>query len=156
MAIVDDIIEAQVSGKIDLNVTDGSEVAKMFDCSPGTVTFAKKKLGIVKKVTWKRLLDAHHEGKVDLVNWPYPKIMKTFGCSAHTVKTAIHNGKIQHIAVRGPGCGKVDSLTKRDAQAARHYWWRFRKNYGIVNKWGVIPERVGLTKNEWRKRCASN
>lgn len=155
MTLVDVIVKAHRSGEIDLNVTDGSKVARDFGCCASTVSLAKKKLGVRRKVVWERLLDAHHAGKVDLVNWPYSRISKTFGCSHHTIREAVSKGKIKHVTTRGPGYGKIDELAKRDADSTRHYWWRFRKSYGVFKTWGVIPERVGLTKNEWRKKCAS-
>jgi hypothetical protein len=156
MSIVNRICAAHKSGDIDLNVSENPEIAEQFNCARSTVSEARKRLGLVKQFLWQDLIEAHKRGEVDLVNWTFVKIAKTFGCSHHTIQAALENGKIDHVYTRARPEGKISSLAKADSAAARAYWWKYRKRYGIPFKtWGVIPERVGLTRNEWRKKCAS-
>lgn len=154
MSIVDVVVKAHKSGEIDLYETPGSDIARQFDCAASTISLAKKKLGISRKTMWRKLLEAHKNGEVDLTNWSFKKVMEKFGCSQHTVKRAIEEGKIDHIYLRGPVSD--DPLKRSDDSTTRAYWWKYRKNFGVFKAWGVIPERVGLTKNQWLRRNESN
>lgn len=156
MSIVSRICDAHKSGKIDLNVSQNPEIAEQFNCARSTVSEARKKLGLVKRFLWEDLIEAHKRGEVDLVNWTFPKIARKFGCSHATIQSALINGKIDHVYERGRPLNKTDPLKRADDSTTRAYWCIFRKNFGVFKTWGVIPERVGLTKNQWLNRNESN
>lgn len=143
------IIQAHKSGEIDLAEMNGDDIAKKFGCSSSTVSVARRKLNVVKMTTWRKLLNAHEAGEIDLVNWTFDKIVEKFGCSRGSVVTAIKHGKLDHVYSRGPAGA---SLKMKDDAETRAYWDEFSEHYGVFKKWGVIPERVGLTKNQWLRR----
>ena len=103
----------------------------------------RKRDGIEKeKPLYQVVLDAHKAGKVDLRVDMYKEVAVLMGVHHDVVRAAVNKGGI-----------KRKKIHRRSSENCK-YWDDIRPQLQLMYKWGVIPERVGLTRNEWRKQCA--
>ena len=145
---VDYVISLHDAGTINIIDNTVKSVLGKVDASKATIFEARKRIkerdGIKpKKPLYQIVLDAHKEGKIDLKWDMYVEIAELMGVHNDVVRAAVKKGNIKRAV-------KV----KRGAANAA-YWAALKPQLRLMSKWGVIPERIGLTKNEWRKRCAS-
>lgn len=143
MKLPEKILQAHRDKQVDLNSMGLKEIAEMFDCAQSTASVARKIARKEDKVLrkpyqWEIVVKAHKEGKIDLSKGTAKGIGRKFSMH-HSV---IHRAR-QEVGI-------FVGAVRDNPDPYAWYWCRWRKKYGVFNKWGVIPERVGLTKNQWK------
>ena len=138
------ILAAHRGGEVNLHSMSLKEIAKKFGCGEATACLARQRARKEDKVkapkfAWQIVIEAHKEGRVNL----YEDSDKAVGKIM-----SVHHAVVER-ARRELGISKGG---QRVEDPYSWYWHRWRKKYGVFNTWGVIPERVGLTKNEWLRR----
>lgn len=141
------ILAAHTSGEINLHSMSLKDISKTFGCCESTSCLARKLARKEDKVKppryrWQIVVDAHNEGRVDLNKSSDKKAGEAL---------SVHHSVVAR-ARQELGIVKKNDPSKKKENPYAWYWYRWRKEYGVFKTWGVIPERVGLTKNQWLSR----
>ena len=146
MLVVEKIMAAHESGEIDVISAPAKASKEKFGCAMSTVFEARKRLrkkhNRPQQYRYEAVLEAHKQGRVDLEKDPIAEVAFFLDVHHDVVRNAIRKGHFKR------------KVYNRRA-SNYHYWYRMRKQLRLTDSWGVIPERVGLTRNEWRKKCVS-